>query len=83
MGDVKEVIASDYIKELKSGAWKKQCNRMSDGFIVEIYWTPWIGENEKQGHWEKEFATEKEAYAFYESLDNMVQVKRELKEVRE
>jgi len=75
--DTEEVLASAYIQELKTGAWKKQLNRMTDEkFMVEVFWVPWYLEAERPERWEKWFDTENEATVFYKELGNMKQVRK-------
>jgi hypothetical protein len=75
--DIEEVLASDYIIKLKTGAWKKQLNKMSDStYLVEVYWSPWISEAGREQQWEKTFTDEREAYRFYENLKSAAQVKK-------
>ena len=93
-GDIVEVLASDYIKELKTGAWKKQLSLLSTGgYLVEVYWVPWISEAERPERWERIFSpethkpkasdNEHDARLLYAALTNMAPVSNLLFKVAE
>lgn len=77
--EIQNVLDSGYIQELKTGAWKKQLNEMTDGrYLVEVYWVPWISEVGREDQWEKYFTDQNEAEKFYQSLKTIAQVKKQM-----
>lgn len=75
--EIRCVVASGYIEELKTGAWKKQLNELTDGtYEVEVYWFPWIDGQEREEHWEWHFPDQAKAERHYSSLAKMSHVRR-------
>ncbi len=79
MADIEGILASAYMKELQTGAWKKQLNEMTDGrYLVEVYWVPWISEVGRTEQWEKYFTDLKEAERFYQDLKTIAQTRKRM-----
>ena len=75
--EIMDVLDSGFIKELQTGAWKKQLNKGQYGkFEVEVYWFPWVHEGERRGHWFRIYCCEAEAQAVYDSLTSLRRVKK-------
>ena len=82
--DVEDVLAADWIQELKTGGWKKQLNLMDDGsYEVSVYWVRWRFETERNDLWLQYFDDEKEAQRMYDSLKSMSLVKMLLPKVED
>jgi len=77
--EITNVLDSSYITELKTGAWKKQLNELSDGtYEIEVYWCAWIYENERNDHYQKHFDNLQPAEYFYGGLRNIAQAKKSM-----
>lgn len=77
--EIQNVLDSEYMQELKTGAWKKQLNEMTDGrYLVEVYWVPWISEVGREEQWERYFTDQSEAEKFYQSLKTIAQVRKQM-----
>jgi len=77
--EIHNVLYSEYMKELQTGAWKKQLNEMSDGrYLVEVYWVPWIHEVGPTEQREKYFSDFKDALSFYQDLKTIAQARKRM-----
>jgi hypothetical protein len=76
-GDILDVPYSDFVVELKTGAWKKQLNQFEDGvFEVEAYWFNWIHESAVKGTYSKYFKALKEALTVYEKIHSLRDIQK-------
>jgi hypothetical protein len=74
---IRNILASGPVVERKTGYWKKQLNKMSDGrYMVEVYWFEYLYEMDRDDYYLAWFDTEEEATAIYEQLTSLEKVKK-------